>query len=269
MLVDNSIVVLESIQRFRERGENLFNASLHGTSEVAGAVTASTFTTVAVFFPIVFVEGIAGQLFKDMALTVTFSLLASLLISITLVPMLNSAMVRDKKKRGNGNLLNKIFLPFDTLYNILFSLYKKLRDIAFSKKTLVLISALLLLIFSVFLSKYMGQELIPVISQGEFYINIEFEPGTSLSENSSVISGVYKKLKDYDEIDSIYQLAGKGSAGGISFQEERENLSEFTIRLKPGIIGKAEDRVMDRVRKDLVYFTKMKYKVHKPRLFSF
>ena len=90
MLVDNSIVVLESIQRYRENGENLYTSALQGTTEVAGAVTASTFTTVAVFFPIVFVEGIAGQLFKDMALTVTFSLLASLVVSLTLVPMLSA-----------------------------------------------------------------------------------------------------------------------------------------------------------------------------------
>lgn len=90
MLVDNSIVVLESIFRCREEGDDLLAAADRGTREVAGAVTASTLTTIAVFFPLVFVEGIAGQLFRDLALTVTFSLLASLLVALYLIPMIAS-----------------------------------------------------------------------------------------------------------------------------------------------------------------------------------
>ncbi len=93
MLVDNSIVVLESIYRCREEGDDVLDASNRGTGEVAAAITASTFTTVAVFFPIVFVKGIAGQLFNDLALTVTFSLLASLLVALYLIPMLASREV--------------------------------------------------------------------------------------------------------------------------------------------------------------------------------
>jgi len=90
MLVDNSIVVLESIFRCREEGDNSKDAAERGTREVAGAVTASTLTTVAVFFPIAFVEGVAGQIFSDLALTVTFSLLASLLVALYLNPMMVS-----------------------------------------------------------------------------------------------------------------------------------------------------------------------------------
>lgn len=90
MLVDNSIVVLESISRCREEGDNLIQATLRGVSEVGGAVIASTLTTIAVFLPIVFVEGVAGQVFGDMALTVVFSLLASLLVALFLIPMLSS-----------------------------------------------------------------------------------------------------------------------------------------------------------------------------------
>jgi len=93
MLVDNSIVVLESIFRCREEGDEVVNAANRGTGEVAAAITASTLTTVAVFFPIVFVKGIAGQLFNDLALTVTFSLLGSLLVALYLIPMLASRQV--------------------------------------------------------------------------------------------------------------------------------------------------------------------------------
>ncbi len=91
MLVDNSIVVLESIHRRRREGMSLFTAAVDGTNEVGAAVVASTLTSVAVFLPIVFVEGVAGQLFRDQALTVTFSLLASLLVAVTLIPMLSAA----------------------------------------------------------------------------------------------------------------------------------------------------------------------------------
>ncbi|UCE06938.1 MAG: efflux RND transporter permease subunit, partial [bacterium] len=90
MLVDNSIVVLESIARCREEGDNLIQATIRGVGEVGGAVFAATLTTVAVFFPIVFVEGVAGQVFNNLALTVVFSLLASLAVALFLIPMLSS-----------------------------------------------------------------------------------------------------------------------------------------------------------------------------------
>ena len=269
MLVDNSIVVLESIQRYREKGETLYDAALKGTSEVAGAVTASTLTTVAVFFPIVFVEGIAGQLFKDMALTVTYSLLASLIVSLTLVPMLNSALRREHARELLTKWLKFLFKPVDKLYDRFYLSYKNVQDISFARRKIIFASVMVLFIAAVFMARFMGQELIPVISQGEFLINVEFQPGTSLRENTAIISDISKTMEKYEEIDSIYELIGKGSRGGISFQEERENLSEFTIRLKPGILGKKEDRIMDRVRADLEQFPTTKVKVYKPRLFSF
>lgn len=269
MLVDNSIVVLESIQRYREDGVDLYNSALKGTSEVAGAVTASTFTTVAVFFPIVFVEGIAGQLFKDMALTVTFSLLASLVVSLTLVPMLNSTLRREQSKERFSRFIKSVFKPVDKVYDRFYQSYKKSQDFSFSHKTIIFAAVFLLFIFSIYMTRTMGQELIPVISQGEFLINVEFKPGTSLSENARIVSDITDTLQQYEEIENIYELIGKGSLGGISFQEERENLSEFTIRLKEGILGKKEDQIMERVRSDLSKFTTTKFKVYKPRLFSF
>ncbi len=93
MLVDNSIVVLESIFRCREEGDDLITATVRGTGEVGGAVFASTLTTIAVFFPIVFIEGVAGQVFGDMALTVVFSLLASLGVALYFIPMLASRQI--------------------------------------------------------------------------------------------------------------------------------------------------------------------------------
>ena len=269
MLVDNSIVVLESIQRYREKGTDLYKAALQGTSEVAGAVTASTFTTVAVFFPIVFVEGIAGQLFKDMALTVTYSLLASLAVSLTLVPMLNATLRRENSKERLTGWLKVLFKPLDKIYSQLYISYKKIQNFSFGHRKTIFITVIVFFFTAIFMTRFMGQELIPVISQGEFLINVEFQPGTSLKENTAIITDISEVLKKHKEIDSIYELIGRGSRGGISFQEERENLSEFTLRLKPGILGKKEDRIMDLVRADLEKFPTTKVKVYKPRLFSF
>ena len=269
MLVDNSIVVLEAIQRYRENGMGLYDSALQGTSEVAGAVTASTFTTVAVFFPIVFVEGIAGQLFKDMALTVTFSLLASLLVSLTTVPMLNTVLRRKNPRDRFNHLLKKGFKPLDKIYDLLLKKYQQFQDMVFRRKKTVILSFLVLFVLAILIYSFMGKELIPVISQGEFLVNIEFKPGTSLAENARTVSLMSEKIKQYNQIESIYELVGKGSRGGISFQEERENLSEFTIRLKSGILGKKEDLIMARIRKDLDAFKDLKIKVYKPRLFSF
>jgi hydrophobic/amphiphilic exporter-1 (mainly G- bacteria), HAE1 family len=269
MLVDNSIVVLESIQRYREEGAELRTAALEGTTEVAGAVTASTFTTVAVFFPIVFVEGIAGQLFKDMALTVTFSLLASLIVSLTLVPMLNSVLRRENSREVTTRWLRTIFKPLDKVYEKTEDTYRKVQIRTFKHRAVIFISVVLVFFLSIFMTRFMGQELIPTISQGEFIINVEYQPGTSVSENSMITSNIVKELDKYGEIESVYELIGKGSRGGISFQEERENLSEIIVRLAPGILGKKEDRLMARVREDLSDFPTKDIKVYKPRLFSF
>jgi len=112
MLVDNSIVVLESIFRSREEGDDFVKSTIRGVSEVGGAVVASTLTTISVFFPIVFVEGVAGQIFGDMALTVVFSLMASLVVALYFIPMLASRKFGDKAETGTGGWKTLFSLSF-------------------------------------------------------------------------------------------------------------------------------------------------------------
>ena len=142
MLVDNSVVVLESIFRHREKGAGFIEAAKEGASEVGTAVTASTLTTIAVFLPLVFVQGIAGQLFRDQALTVTFSLLASLAVALTLIPMLASLgdknetkkhefaeeKVKETKKRGKVGRGVMAFFPLHLHHNSHFYHKNRLRD---------------------------------------------------------------------------------------------------------------------------------------------
>ncbi len=110
MLVDNSIVVLENIARRRDEGDDLLTATIRGVSEGGGAVIASTLTTIAVFFPIVFVEGVAGQVFGDMALTVVFSLLASLAVALFLIPMLSSRQAGQMSVAAGSTTFNTDFI---------------------------------------------------------------------------------------------------------------------------------------------------------------
>jgi multidrug efflux pump subunit AcrB len=145
MLVDNSIVVLESIARCREEGDNLVQATVRGVSEVGSAVFASTLTTIAVFFPIVFVEGVAGQIFGDMSLTVVFSLLASLAVALFLIPMLAS---RDSSKFISGvnikNFLNHNILNFKTEKSISQLISKDAEPIGLGRKLYLLARAIIL-----------------------------------------------------------------------------------------------------------------------------
>ncbi|MBU2969618.1 efflux RND transporter permease subunit [Pseudoalteromonas sp. C2R02] len=170
LLVDNAIVVLENIARYREKGESIINAAVLGTQEVTGAVIASTLTTLAVFFPLAFVEGFAGQLFSDQAMTVTFALLASLVVALTLIPMLASRQFAikenttteqqseksDKKSTSRFNLIKRILgFPFRLVFNYL--------PLAITKALLLIANLLMKLInlilkpayklFSVYFSK--------------------------------------------------------------------------------------------------------------------
>jgi HAE1 family hydrophobic/amphiphilic exporter-1 len=152
LLVDNAIVVLENIARYREKGASIIDAAVMGTQEVSGAVTASTLTTLAVFFPLAFVSGFAGQLFSDQAITVTFALLASLIVALTLIPMLASRQFESndpdniasdentqEMKQNTGDdvaptklkrsfiMLGKLFsFPFKLLFNYIPMLFTKL-----------------------------------------------------------------------------------------------------------------------------------------------
>lgn len=151
MLVDNSIVVLESIFRCQEEGDDLKAATIRGVSEVGGAVFASTLTTIAVFFPIVFVEGIAGQVFGDMALTVVFSLLASLLVALFFIPMLasrgsmtGSGNSRDRISYWNPSFLIQPFRRFRERWRAFFNHFSSGKTVRLLSRSLLLLPFLVL-----------------------------------------------------------------------------------------------------------------------------
>src|SRR5690625_3196394 len=170
MMVDSSIVILENIYSYRQRGHSLFDAATKGAAELTPAVIASTTTTLVVFLPIVYVEGIASDLFTTLALTVSFSLLASLVVAITLVPMLSSKLLSKAMEDGRRYW-------FDTLLGKIADFYEAiLRKVLKFRKTSVFLT-LLAIAGSIALTPIIGAEFIPAGDQGQMEIRVETPPG--------------------------------------------------------------------------------------------
>lgn len=227
MLVDNAIVVLENIYRYRELGHSRVEAAQQGTGEVSMAVVASTLTTVAVFLPIAFVEGVTSLLFKELALTVTFSLLASLIVALTIVPMLASRLLKiDRNKQNKVRVVyfDKVFHGFEMAYGNL------VRRAVSHRKTTVLI-AFLTLVLSVFLTFQLGAEFIPSMDEGVININIAMPNNSQFEKTLALTETLEQKLIGINEIDSIYTSVGRSGFSLIASQNSAS--ASMLITLKP------------------------------------
>ena len=201
MLVDNSVVVLENIYRLRSKGASAIQAAVSGASQVAGAVIASTLTTVCVFAPIVFVEGITRQLFTDLALTMTYALLASLIIALTLVPAMASGMLK-KEKKTTSPLLDRMTAGYDKLLNK-----------CLNHKALVLILALALLVGSAYFSLSKGFIFMPEMDMPSVNGTITFPEDTTVEEAMSITDQVLERIDTLDGIDTVGAIMDTGEDG--------------------------------------------------------
>lgn len=198
MLVDNSIVVIENIYRLRSLGVPAKEAAVRGAKGVASAIMASTLTTVAVFLPIVFVEGITRQLFVDMALTIGYSLLASLIVALTLVPMMSAGMlVRDKKV--SHPLL-------ETIQNA----YGKSVGWALKHRAAVLLATLALLIASVFGALSNGTAFIPAMESNQMSVKIQMPEGSEFADTAEMADAVSDAALAVEGVDSVGAMIGGG-----------------------------------------------------------
>jgi len=207
MLVDNSIVVIENIYRLRAKGVSIIQAAVSGTGQVVGAVTASTLTTICVFLPIVFVEGITRQLFTDLALTMTYSLLASLIISLTLVPAMATGMLRKEHEPKEG-FLEKKLLP----------LYKKSAAWALDHKALVLIASVAVLALSAFASLSRGFIFMPSMDSPNVTVSVTMPENIDMDHASSLADDVLNRISGVEGIETVGAMmsAGTSLSGGIS-----------------------------------------------------
>ena len=262
MLVDNSIVVLEAIHRYQTQGHSPREAADLGASEVGHAVVASTLTTVCVFAPIVFVEGIAGQLFADQALTVTFSLVASLLVAIMLIPMLAS-LGQDGVENARIETPKKVREFFLVRPYSWFLAYALRQRLVFLAVALVLFAAALSLLAG------LGSELIPEISQGEFFVDLQLPPGTPVEQTSLRIEEVEAVIRQEPDVERYYTIVGSGNQTGASAVEEREHIGQILVALGPGMLHEKETAVLEGLREGLRDIPGVDYKFSRPALFSF
>ena len=210
MLVDNSIVVLENIFRHREKGMGMMEAAIHGSSEVAMPVLASTLTTVVIFLPLLFVEGMTGVMFKQLAYIIAFSLLCSMLIALTIVPMLTSRYLRI----GNGN--RGIFRRVsEKVIKTILASHSRTLDLVLQhrRKTVFVLGILSALALG--LAKNIGTELMPTADEGEVRVNIELEEGTRLSLTERIFSKVEEIIMTaVPEAETVFTNVGGGMGGG-------------------------------------------------------
>ena len=233
-LVDFSVVVLESIYRYRQNGFEIIEAAKLGTAEVGNAVTASAMSQVVVFMPIVFVEGLAGILFKPLALTVSFSHIAALFAALTLVPMLSSRLLKNVPPPSEvftGTTKNPVVF-FGRFLHILNKRYEKLLGWALVNRKKVVGFVLLALVLSVAATPLIGTEFTPEMDQGEIAVNIEMPIGTKLDETKKVADDIDKMIRhEISDIDHIFTTVGTGDFAMLGMGNADQAVLQ--VKLKP------------------------------------
>lgn len=254
MLVDNAIVVLENIYRYRTEGYSRAEAAIEGAKEVSMAVSASTLTTVAVFMPIVFVGGMTSILFGEFAMTVTLSLIASLVVSLTFIPMLSSKILKvedtgAQKKTKKKTIFTGIYDAFDRGFAALEELYKKMLAWGLGhRKTLVLMTVVIFVasVSSVFL---VGAEFMPSSDQGEISVSVSLPTGSQLHETDEILLKVEEVIAPIEEIDLVSTTVGGGGGMGGGLMGSSENTGNMTIVLLPlSERSRSSDEVADEMR---------------------
>lgn len=237
MLVDNAIVVLENTYRHREEGEDRKQAASSGSSEVAVAITASTMTTLAVFLPVIFVPGIAGVLFKDQALTVTFSLAASLIVALTVIPLLCSRFLKLESEGRRIKWINEFAKSLKSVQVSLDEFYYKLLNWVLNHKKLVIVSVIITFIASISLFypfRLIGTEFTSDFDQGEIMFSIETPPGTKLEVTKNAAIQADKVVREVagNDLNNTYITVGAGEGIAALFTGSGQNKASIMAELK-------------------------------------
>ncbi len=222
MLVDNSIVVIENIYRMRSEGKSMRDASIEGAREVAGAIMASTLTTVCVFLPIVFTEGITRQLFVDMGLTIAYSLLASLFIALTVVPAMASKMLTKTKEQKEDKFFTKVIDG-----------YGKVLEISLRWKPVVLTGVLVLLAVSAAAAVSRGTAFMPDMESTQMTVSVTMPEGTPLEETARTTDDIIERIRTLEDVEDVGAMASTSSlflltGGGDSVK----NATEIYVTLR-------------------------------------
>lgn len=317
MLVDNSIVVLESISRYKEQGLDRKEATSKGASDVGRAVTASTLTSVAVFLPIVFVEGIAGQVFRDQALTVSISLLASLMVALMLIPMISALQGRppvdpvrifgasDETPKRHRKLTRvmievwhfltqtaPIFLlrllgriwgglqgatravarPGLGLFTRMFAAverrYEPTLAWTLDHRGRFLLAMVCLFAVSVWGAQFLGAELIPQFSQGEFSFNVRTPEGSTLENTDRKLREMEETVAVVPGVARYFTTVGTASRTGSNTKSKDKNIGQLNVVLEKKGDRREEARVIEALRDRFARIDGLDYKFARPMYFT-
>ncbi|MDA8016954.1 MAG: efflux RND transporter permease subunit [Thermoanaerobaculia bacterium] len=302
LLVDNAIVVLESMAKRREEGLDDDDAARDGASKVARAIAASTFTSICVFLPIIFVEGVAAQFFADQALTVTFSLLVSLLVALTVIPMLASRRAPGVEEVGGsgqsassepasvrwtvasltvlGRVLGMLWIPiawlldrpavlFQRVFDRVAKAYGQLLRASLHRPYIVVLIAALVFGASLFLYRDLGRELVPELVQGEFFADVQLEPGTHLEVTQRRLAGLEKRALALDGVAHVYSVAGASREQGGQAGENREHRGQITLTVAEPFSRQKEEDLLSQMREIVADDSQLEARFGRPSYFSF
>ncbi|MEG0297372.1 MAG: efflux RND transporter permease subunit [Clostridium sp.] len=204
MLVDNSIVVIENIYRLRNEGVSSAKAAVEGATQVAGAIFSSTLTTVCVFLPIVFTEGISRQLFTDMGLTIAYSLLASLVVALTVVPAMASTLLKQNVEKEH-----KLFHKF-------VDIYERVLKVSLKHKAIIMITVTVLLVVSTMLSLSKGTVLMPSSDSNQISVSFKMPKGSDKEDTREMSGEIIDKIVEIEDVETVGALESKNTSGKTS-----------------------------------------------------
>jgi HAE1 family hydrophobic/amphiphilic exporter-1 len=264
MVVDDAIVVLENITTHVERGSKPRDAAIYATNEVAVAVMASTLTIIAVFFPLTMVSGLAGILFKQLGWIVTIIIVVSLLVALTLTPMLSAKML--KQDPGRSKAFNKLYGPIEKALGALDRFYARMLDKALKHRTRVLTGAALLFIISLFLIGIVGTDFFPESDNAMIDVTVELPVGTRVEQSRKLNEYLYEKWKvKYPEIVTFQSTLGPSDGSNIfmAMGSSGTHLISYTAKLTKSSKRKRDIfEISDEMRKDLAGIPEVyRYKV--------
>ncbi|MBD5493593.1 MAG: MMPL family transporter [Lachnospiraceae bacterium] len=234
MLVDNSIVVIENIYRLRNEGYSAKEAAIKGAGEVAGAITASTLTTVCVFLPIVFTEGITRQLFVDMGLTIGYSLFASLLVAMTVVPAMGAGVLSKSKPQKESKFFGKLM-----------DFYEKVLKLSLRFKPIVLILVLALLVVSALAAYSKGIAFMPDMDSPQMSMTLSMPKDTALTDTGEVTDQIVEKIMEMEDVVDVGAMASSSSLGMLSGGNSATNETSIYISLSDDKKKDNEEIAMD------------------------
>jgi HAE1 family hydrophobic/amphiphilic exporter-1 len=264
-IVDDSIVVFENIYRHRSLGLPPMEAAVTGASEVSSAVIASTLTFVAVFLPMVFVEGLASIVFSPMAMTISFAILCSLLVALTLIPLMASRLLTDKSMQmtqaGSGRIYNVTKKFADGMDN-LGERYKVLLQACLNHRRRVVIIVTLLMVAAIAAMPLMGAEFLPATDSGEISVTVETDKGTTLDDTDKIITEMERRLLDIEEVDLVFTSVGSAGTMMMSTGGGGTNSGTFYVKLCPKSERQRDvNNVAEAIRQELAGLAGTKFAV--------